>query len=327
MDGHATISTRTLRGAQLFGMKTLLVRTGKFRPDALERSSTRPRRRAQLDRERPGLDRPRAVTRVGVDLIEIERVRRSLERYPASRIAASPPPSRRTATRARTRPRATRAGSPARRRSGRRSDSASRGRSPGRTSRSPAARSRPCGSRDASPRGRSGSVPGAIDLSMTHSRELASAVAVVTRCLSRSTRPTRCAPRRRYPATGDGAGADGAGRCARWPREVLRLFPDAHRIAVVCGGGSNGGDGRIAARILRDGRARRGRDDRRRAGRRDRRRAVRDGLPRRAARRGGGDDRADQRRRRTGGLRRRSLGRRRVDRRDRRRGSPTPRSP
>ena len=31
-----------VRGAQLFGMKTLLLRTGKFRPDALERSSTVP---------------------------------------------------------------------------------------------------------------------------------------------------------------------------------------------------------------------------------------------------------------------------------------------
>ena len=35
-------------------------------------------------------------------------------------------------------------------------------------------------------------------------------------------------------------------------REVLHLFPGAHRVAVVCGAGSNGGDGRIAARILRD---------------------------------------------------------------------------
>ncbi len=35
-------------------------------------------------------------------------------------------------------------------------------------------------------------------------------------------------------------------------REVLQLFPNAHRVAVVCGGGANGGDGRIAARILRD---------------------------------------------------------------------------
>jgi NAD(P)H-hydrate epimerase len=35
-------------------------------------------------------------------------------------------------------------------------------------------------------------------------------------------------------------------------REVAERFADARRIAVVCGGGSNGGDGRIAARILRE---------------------------------------------------------------------------
>jgi NAD(P)H-hydrate epimerase len=35
-------------------------------------------------------------------------------------------------------------------------------------------------------------------------------------------------------------------------REVLRRFPGARRIAVVCGGGSNGDDGRIAARLLRE---------------------------------------------------------------------------
>jgi ADP-dependent NAD(P)H-hydrate dehydratase / NAD(P)H-hydrate epimerase len=35
-------------------------------------------------------------------------------------------------------------------------------------------------------------------------------------------------------------------------REALNAFPDARRFAVVCGGGSNGGDGRIAARELRD---------------------------------------------------------------------------
>jgi ADP-dependent NAD(P)H-hydrate dehydratase / NAD(P)H-hydrate epimerase len=34
--------------------------------------------------------------------------------------------------------------------------------------------------------------------------------------------------------------------------EVLRLYPDARRIAAVCGKGSNGGDGRIAVRILRE---------------------------------------------------------------------------
>lgn len=34
--------------------------------------------------------------------------------------------------------------------------------------------------------------------------------------------------------------------------EALRAFPDARRFACVCGGGSNGGDGRVAARLLRD---------------------------------------------------------------------------
>jgi NAD(P)H-hydrate epimerase len=34
--------------------------------------------------------------------------------------------------------------------------------------------------------------------------------------------------------------------------ELLRRYPGAHRVAVVCGGGANGGDGRIAAAALRD---------------------------------------------------------------------------
>jgi NAD(P)H-hydrate epimerase len=34
--------------------------------------------------------------------------------------------------------------------------------------------------------------------------------------------------------------------------EAMRRFPSSRRFAVVCGGGSNGGDGRIAARVLRD---------------------------------------------------------------------------
>ena len=41
---------------------------------------------------------------------------------------------------------------------------------------------------------------------------------------------------------------DRAGRAVA--EEVLRSYPEARRIAVVCGGGANGGDGRIAARIL-----------------------------------------------------------------------------
>jgi NAD(P)H-hydrate epimerase len=35
-------------------------------------------------------------------------------------------------------------------------------------------------------------------------------------------------------------------------REAMRFFPAARRYAVVCGGGANGGDGRIAARVLRE---------------------------------------------------------------------------
>jgi ADP-dependent NAD(P)H-hydrate dehydratase / NAD(P)H-hydrate epimerase len=36
-------------------------------------------------------------------------------------------------------------------------------------------------------------------------------------------------------------------------REAMRAFPRARRFGVVCGKGSNGGDGRVAARVLRGG--------------------------------------------------------------------------
>ena len=73
-----------IRGAQLFGMRTALVRTGKFRPG----HARAPRRRCPTSCSAPSptcptgssaRSRPMAV-RVGTDLIEIERIRRALER-------------------------------------------------------------------------------------------------------------------------------------------------------------------------------------------------------------------------------------------------------
>jgi NAD(P)H-hydrate epimerase len=52
-----------------------------------------------------------------------------------------------------------------------------------------------------------------------------------------------------YPGTADELMERAAAAVAA---EALRAFPDARRFAVVCGGGANGGDGRIAARLLRD---------------------------------------------------------------------------
>ena len=52
-----------------------------------------------------------------------------------------------------------------------------------------------------------------------------------------------------YPGTADELMERAAAAVAD---EALRAFPDAGRFAVVCGGGANGGDGRIAARLLRD---------------------------------------------------------------------------
>ncbi len=79
-----------VRGAQAFGMRTALVRTGKFRPETLERSGRRAGDRPQLGRAvprlaraepacQPGSDHGDAV-RIGTDLIEIERIVRALER-------------------------------------------------------------------------------------------------------------------------------------------------------------------------------------------------------------------------------------------------------
>ena len=52
-----------------------------------------------------------------------------------------------------------------------------------------------------------------------------------------------------YPATAPEL-MDRAGSAVA--REAMRAFPRARRFAVVCGGGANGGDGAVAARVLRE---------------------------------------------------------------------------
>ena len=169
-----------VRGAQLFGMKTLLLRTGKFRPDVARALVRHPRRGAQLDRARPGLDRTLPVTRVGVDLIEIERVRRSLERYQGFRDRCFTP-----AEQAYCDSRKNPAESYAGRFAGKEAVGKALGFGVARAFAwkdiEIAGRPKPSvrlSGRVAAWAERVGA--GAIDLSMTHSRELASAVAVVT---------------------------------------------------------------------------------------------------------------------------------------------------
>lgn len=56
----------------------------------------------------------------------------------------------------------------------------------------------------------------------------------------------------RYPGYPGSAGELMERAGAAVAAEVLRTYPDSRRIVAVCGGGANGGDGRIAARILRE---------------------------------------------------------------------------
>ena len=215
-------------GAQGIGMRTVLVRTGKFRPDAVERVAHAARRHRLLDRASARVARGAPVIRVGTDLIEIARIRRSLDRYPrlprpllhrgragVLRLAREP---RRELRRAASR---------ARRRSARRSASASRARSRGRRSRSSAARSRRV---RLSGRRR---VVGASAHGVQRDRSLDDAFARARaggrrrdRWLtsSRSTPRTRCAPPRRGTRIRRRR-ADGARRRAGGARSRCRSIP------------------------------------------------------------------------------------------------------
>ena len=57
----------------------------------------------------------------------------------------------------------------------------------------------------------------------------------------------------RYPAYPDSIPELMERAGAAVAREAMLAFPAARSFACVCGGGSNGGDGRVAARLLREG--------------------------------------------------------------------------
>ncbi len=67
-------------GAHKHGMRTVLVRTGKFRPDEVERSAIQPDGIVSSIAQLPDWLEANSM-KVGVDLIEIERIRRALERH------------------------------------------------------------------------------------------------------------------------------------------------------------------------------------------------------------------------------------------------------
>jgi ribonucleotide monophosphatase NagD (HAD superfamily) len=125
-----------IAGAQAHGMRTVLVRTGKFRPDAVEATPDPSRRHHLFDCAASGLARG-ALVKVGVDLIEIERIRRALgalSAFPRPLLHRGGAGVLRLA--ARIPRRAMPDGSRARKRSARHSASGSRARSRGAMSRS-----------------------------------------------------------------------------------------------------------------------------------------------------------------------------------------------
>ena len=188
------------------------------------------------------------MTTVGVDLIEIERVRRALARYPRFRERCFTDAERAYCD---SRP------NPAQSYAGRFAGKEAVGKALGfGVARAFAWREIEIAGRPKPSVRLSGRIAawaekmgaGSIDLSMTHSRELANAVAVVDDRLM--FQPLYTAGEMRAAEQGHDVEElmERAGRAVA--EAVLRRYPDARRIAAVCGKGANGGDGRIALRLL-----------------------------------------------------------------------------
>ena len=230
-----------------------LVRTGKFRPDASRRRACA-RRDRLVDRTAPGLDSRSTSepcpTCVGIDLIEIERIRRALARYPGFRercfteaerayCDSRPNPAQSYAGRFAGKEAVGKAlgfgvarafawreieivgrPKPAVRLSGRLAERAERHRSRG---------GRPLD--DALARARAGG----------------------RGCVARRAEPLYTAEEMRAAEAGHDVDAMMQRAGAAVAEEVMRRFPDARRVAVYAGGGANGGDGKIAGELLRRG--------------------------------------------------------------------------
>ena len=242
-------------------MKTALVRTGKFRPEALEAAEASPDIVVSSLAQFPALLEEDltggwAAVKVGVDIIEIERIERALER-PGFRERCFTEAEREYCD-SRSRPAQSYAG----RFAGKEAVGKALGcgvrftwkeieivgrpkpgvRLSGRTA---AFAERVRGGRDRP-----------LDDAFARDRSRDRRRLPALRWLRATSRSTRAAEMRaaeeRYPGYPSTIPElmERAGTAVA--REAMLAYPAARSFACVCGGGSNGGDGRVAARVLRE---------------------------------------------------------------------------